>query len=113
MRLVAAFVFLAITGLLQAQSLSPNSGKFYAVIFDVTVNSSGVVDTLKVAKVIDPSSGTTNAVQIKVPVSYVSAARSALMTHKYDPDPKHFSTYFFYDPARPTHADRDPRSGHP
>ena len=67
MRLIAALGLLIFTSLLQAQSLTPNPGKLYAVIFDVTVNSAGVVDKLTVAKVIDPSTGTTNAVEVAVP----------------------------------------------
>jgi hypothetical protein len=113
MRFIAALVLSVITGTLQAQSLSPNAGKLYAVIFDVTVDSAGVVETLKVAKVIDPSSGSTNSVDVAVPATYVNAARAFLAKRKYGSDPRHFNTWLFYDPSRPTRADIDPKSGRP
>jgi hypothetical protein len=39
------------------ESLAQFFPKLYAVIFDATVNSAGKIDSLKVAKVIDPKSG--------------------------------------------------------
>ena len=113
MRFVAALCLLIFAGLTHAQGLSPNSGKLYAVIFDVTVNSAGVVDKLKVAKVIDPSSGTTNAVEVAVPAIYLSAARAFLRKRNYGVDSPHFNTWLFYDPNRPDRADIDPKSGRP
>jgi hypothetical protein len=99
--------------MLHAQSLAPSSGKLYAVIFDVTVDSLGVVTDLRVAKVIDPSTQSTDAVDVAVPASYLKAARTFLMKRKYDANPNHFNTYLFYDPSRPTVADIDPKSGQP
>jgi hypothetical protein len=113
MRLITALCFLAFTGLLQAQSLTPNLGKLYAVIFDVKVTSAGVVDKLTVAKVIDPSTGTTNAVEVAVPARYISAARAFLKKRNYGVDSPHFNTWLFYDPNRPDRADIDPKSGRP
>ena len=112
MRFVGTMVLLVITGQ-QTQSLSPTAGKLYAVIFYITVNSVGVVETLKVAKVIDPSSGTTNAVDIAVLAIYLSAARALLAKQKYGADPRHFNTWLFFDLSRPTRADIDPKSGRP
>ena len=108
MRYVAFLLMVA--GFVHAQS-APT--KLYAVIFDVTVNTAGKLETLKVAKVIDPSTHTTDAVNVTVPDSYVSAARALLMKTKYGPDRTHFNTYLFYDPARPNRADIDPQSGRP
>jgi hypothetical protein len=110
MRVIYAAVLLIILGVIHAQSASPT---LYAVIFDVTVNSAGKVQTLKVAKVIDPSTHTTDAVNVAVPDSYVSAAKALLIKTNYGPDPTHFTTWLFYDPARPNRADIDPESGRP
>ena len=113
MRLVAALCLAIFTSLVQAQTPSPKPVKLYAVIFDVTVNAAGVVESLKVAKVIDPRSGTTNAVEIAVPDRYVSAARAFLRKRNYGTDSPHFNTWLFYDPNRPDRADIDPESGRP
>jgi hypothetical protein len=102
-----------IAGVVHAQSASPNPGKLYAVIFDVTVNAAGKVETLKVVKVIDPSTHSTDAVKVAVPDSYLAAAKALLIKTNYGPDPTHFNTYLFYDPARPNRADIDPKSGRP
>ena len=113
MRLKYAAFLLMVSGLVYAQSAPPNPGKLYAVIFDVTVNSAGKVQTLKVAKVIDPSTHTTDSVNVAVPDSYLSAAKALLIKTNYSPDPTHFNTWLFYDPARPNRADIDPKSGRP
>jgi hypothetical protein len=44
-----------------------------AAIFDVTVNSAGIVQTLKVAKVIDPDTHSTDTVNVAVPDSYLGS----------------------------------------
>jgi len=99
-----------VSGFAHSQSAPP---KLYAVIFDVTVNSTGEVEALKVAKVIDPSTHTTNAVNVAVPESYLSAAKALLIKKNYGPDPTHFNTWLLYDPARPNRADIDPKSDRP
>jgi hypothetical protein len=111
MRLIFAAFLLMVSSLIHAQSASPK--KLYAVIFYVTVNSAGAVQTLKVAKVIDPSTHSTDAVNVAVPDSYLSAAKALLIKTNYGPDPTHFNTWLFYDPARPNRADIDPKSGRP
>jgi hypothetical protein len=113
MRLLYAAFLLMVSGFIHAQSASPNPGKLYAVVFDVTVDSAGKVQTLKVTKVIDPSTHTTEAVKVAVPDSYLSAAKALLIKTNYGPDPAHFNTWLFYDPARPSRADIDPKSGRP
>jgi hypothetical protein len=113
MRFTYAAFLLMVSGFAHAQSAPPNPGKLYAVIFDVTVNSAGKVQTLEVAKVIDPSTHTTNAVNVAVPDSYLSAAKALLIKTNYGPDPTHFNNWLFYDPARPNRADIDPKSGRP
>jgi hypothetical protein len=113
MRLFYAVLLLMVSGFAHSQSAVPSPGKLYAVIFDVTVNAAGKVETLKVAKVIDPSTHSTDAVKVAVPDSYVSAAKAFLVKTNYGVDPTHFNTWLFYDPARPNRADIEPKSGRP
>ena len=109
---IALFLFVVMS---QAQSQSVDVAKIYAVVFDVTVDSSGKLNSLKVVKVIYPSSGTTDAVHVAVPDSFINAARALLLKSTSAPLPNHnhFFTYYFYDPSRPTRADLGPRgAGH-
>jgi hypothetical protein len=110
MRFLYAAFLLMVLSVAHAQSAPP---RLYAVIFDVTVNSAGMLQTLKVAKVIDPSTHTTDAVKVAAPDSYLSAAKALLIKTNYGPDPTHFDTWLFYDPASPNRADIDPESGRP
>jgi hypothetical protein len=110
MRLIYASFLLMLSGVVHAQSAPP---ELYAVIFDVTVHSAGKVESLEVAKVIDPSTHTTNAVNVAVPGSYLSAAKAFLIKKNYGPDPTHFNTWLLYDPVRPNRADIDLESGRP
>jgi hypothetical protein len=103
----------ATSHVVHAQSPSLTAAKLYAVIFDVTVNSAGKLETLKVWKVIDPSTHSTDAVIVAVPDRYLSAAKALLAKANYGPNPTHFNTYLFYDPAHPNRADIDPESGRP
>jgi hypothetical protein len=66
-----------------------------------------------VAKVIDPSSGTTDEVRIDVPDSYLRAARALPIKRNYGVESPHFDTWLFFDPNRPDRADIDPKSGRP
>jgi hypothetical protein len=95
------------------QSIAQTGSRIYAVIFDVTVDSAGKIDSIKVAKVIDPNTHSTNAVDVVVPSSFIAAARTFLSRRGYDTNPNHFSTYLFFDPERPTKADIDPEDGRP
>jgi hypothetical protein len=108
MRSLIATMFFLLASMACAQSSDLAATKLYAVIFQATVNSAGRIDTLEVSKVIDPSSGTINAVQVAVPQNYVAAARAFLSKRTYPPDPTPFFTYTFYDPSQPTRADIDP-----
>lgn len=108
---IAMLLLAATTG--QAQSPVSAANKVYAVVFQVTVNASGKVDTLKVVEVLDPGSGNTNPVNVVVPQDYLTAARAFLAKRTYAADPKSFFTYTYYDPSQPTRTDIDPKSGHP
>lgn len=94
-----------------AQSSAPAPDKLYAVVFQARLDSSGKIDALTVSKVIDPSSGTTKAVNVAVPQSYIAAARAFLSKRTYPTDEKQFFTYTFYDPLQPARADIDPNAG--
>ena len=109
MRYLFAAIFFLLASTVCAQSSGLAGSKLYAVVFQATVNSGGKIDTLKVSKVIDPSSGTTNAVDVVVPQRYVEAARTFLSGRTYPSDPKQFFTYTYYDPSQPTRADIDPK----
>lgn len=111
MRLLIATIFLLFTGSALAQLSAPVPTKLYAVVFQATVNASGKIDTLKVSKVLDPSSGTTTPVDVPVPQSYVAAAKTFLSKRTYSTDPKRFFTYTFYDPSQPARADIEPKAG--
>ena len=87
--------------------------KIYAVIFQATTNAAGKIQSLQVSKVIDPTTGTTAAVDIRVPMAYVDAARTMLAKKTYPDGEKTFYTYTFYDPMHPTAADIDPRTVKP
>ena len=110
MRFIYAAFLLVVSGFAHSQSAPP---KLYAVIFDVTVNSTGKVESLKVAKVIDPSTHPTDAVNVAVADPFLVAAKALLIKKNYGPDPTHFNTWLFYDPGRPSRADIDPESGRP
>lgn len=84
----------------------------YSVVFEVTTDHVGKIDTLVVSEVIDPATGSTRPVDVPVPDVYVAEARAWLGQKGYKPD-DHFFTYTFFDPARPTQADIDPKSGPP
>lgn len=113
MRYLTIVMFLLVSTIAPGQSPASTTAKIYAVVFQVTVNSSGKVDTLRVAKVLDPSSGDTHSVDVTIPQSYVAAARAVLLKRTYATEPKQFFTYTFYDPSQPSRADIDPRTGHP
>jgi len=82
----------------------------YGVIFGITIDEKGELISLRVSKVIDPKSGSTDAVDVAVPDSYVSAVRELVIAKKYEPrlkdgKPVEFFTWFYFDPADPTRAD--------
>lgn len=97
----------------QRESQAQFFPKLYAVIFDATVNSAGKIETLQVDKVIDPGTHSTDAVPVPVPAEYIASAKIYLSQRTYPTNPDHFSTWLFFDPARPTRADIDPKSGRP
>jgi len=69
----------------------------YGVVFEVTTDPAGKVDTLKVSKVMDPATGTTDPISLGVPNSYIGAARKWLGQRTYKPS-DHFFTWTYFDP---------------
>jgi hypothetical protein len=77
--------------------------KIYSVIFGVTGTNS-TAPIVRLAKVTDPKSGTTDAVKVDVPDAYIKAAKKKIEAKNYDPKlkdgkPVEFFTYFFYVPG--------------
>ncbi|MFZ2449320.1 MAG: hypothetical protein WAW36_02225 [Methylovulum miyakonense] len=108
MKATALFLPLLWAATLCAQSANASPGKLYAVIFEITVDSSGKMASLKISKVTDPATGTTTPVSITVPEGYLSAAKAFFLKRTYTNKPSKFYSYTFYDPAQPNRADIDP-----
>src|SRR5438046_1396492 len=77
--------------------------RLYTVIFGVVIDANGELSSFKVVKVTDPLSGSTDAVNVAVPESFVNAARKLIVAKKHKPQleagkPKTVYTYFYYDP---------------
>jgi hypothetical protein len=109
-RALIAVVATAIISLFSSASAKPGADKVYGVIFGIIVDESGKIVSFRVEKVIDPSSGSTAAVKVAVPESYIAAARQMAESKKYEPklkdgQPVEFYTYFFFDPSQPDRAD--------
>jgi hypothetical protein len=112
MRLIfSTMTLLLISVFAWAQDSAPTENRLYGVIFQVTTGTSGKVEKLDIAKVIDPASWTTDPVDVEVPESFVLAAHNFLRDRTYPGSPKQFYTYIFYDPLQPERADIDPRAG--
>jgi hypothetical protein len=99
-----------------AQNRLSDSPRLYAVVFGVVIGENGDLKSFRVVKVFDSQSGSTDAIDVKVPPAYVSAARAQLMKKRpkatlEDGKPKEMFTYLFFDPKQPTRADIDPRAG--
>lgn len=87
----------------------------YAVIFGIVVDRNDQVTKVRVPKVIDPATGTQDAVSVRPADVYVSAAEKFIRTKGYkanlqDGEPVEFFTYFFYDPTQPDRIDIDPKA---
>ncbi len=96
------------------QNPTSRPNKLYAVVFGFVIDESGELRSFRVEKVVDPDSGSTEAVDVRVPDSYVSAARAQVMAKGYKGmlehgAPKEMYTYFFFDPKQPDRADIHPQ----
>lgn len=88
-----------------AQAARP---KVYAVIFEITVDAEGKLASVTVSKVIDPRTGSTDAVKVQVPDSYVEAMRAKLAAQTFDPAKPRFYMFRYYDPRMPGNIDAPP-----
>lgn len=107
---VVTFIGVALFAFMHLAASATTTSQLYAVIFGVTVGENGELISLRVDKVIDPQSRSTEAVDIVVPESYVASARELVLARKYEPkirDGKavEFFTWFYFDPTHPTRAD--------
>ena len=80
--------------------------EIYAVIFGITVGHGDKLDNIRIGKVIDPMTGSTEAVDIPVPEVYFESAKAMIEAKGYkaklkDGVAQEFFTYFFYDPQQP------------
>ncbi len=77
----------------------------YAVIFEVTRSADGNVGELKVSKVIDPTTGSTDAVDIAIPAVYIERARQKVKASAVSRAKLHYFTYFLFDPRDPENVE--------
>jgi hypothetical protein len=90
----------------------------YGVVFGITVHPGGEPTRVRVAKVIDARSQSTDAVSVELPSAYLEAARMKILEHRYPTKldeagtPREFYTYFYYAPSLPNDViDRLPWPG--
>lgn len=81
--------------------------KIYSVIFGVTTSTNSTTPTVRLAKVTDPKSGTTDPVKVDVPDAFIKAVKKKVEAKQYEPKlkdgkPVEFFTYFFYVPGHST-----------
>ena len=112
LKIIATAALLSVLSF-NTHAVKPMSSEFYSVIFGIIIHESGELKSIRVSKVINPSSNSIKAVNISVPNSYIEAARTFVINKKYKPKienglPKEFFTYFFYDPLQPNRVDIDP-----
>jgi len=80
--------------------------RMYAVVFGVTVLSGSSAPIVRVEKVIDPRSGSTDPVNVDVPDAFVQQVRKLIAAKHDEPrtkdgKPVEYFTYFYYAPERP------------
>lgn len=73
----------------------------YSVIFEVQVDDLGELSDLKVAKVIDPMSGSASPVNVDVPQVYIDAVRKRILSNPKEPGARTYFTYSYFRPALP------------
>ena len=81
--------------------------QIFTVIFGITVTSASARPEVRLARVTDPRSGTTDAVPIEIPMEFIKAVEARFESSRSEPEmkngePVEFFTYFLYVPG---HAD--------
>jgi hypothetical protein len=108
---LALFCLLAAASTTFAQTvrerLNDRDFHLYAVIFGITVDAHSKITGFKVSRVTEPKTGSANALDVKLPQSFVAAARKKAEAKHYEPKlkngkPVEFFTYYFFTPASPS-----------
>lgn len=71
------------------------------MILAVATDAEGRLVEVKVSKVIDPDTGSTEAVNVPVPPQWLEAAKVWLAGREQPHEAKTYFSYAFFDPARP------------
>ena len=76
----------------------------YSVVFGFTIDRDSKMRTFHIVKVVEPSSGSTAAVNVSVPQAYIDAARKKVEVMKNGPTlkdgkPVEVFTYFMFTPT--------------
>jgi hypothetical protein len=110
MRIIILVLSMLLISTPYAETNASDTHKLYAVIFDVTINPSGKVASLKITKVIDPKISATEPIGVIIPEVYFNAAKEFFLKRTYSKEPSHFYSYTFYDPEQPNRTDIDPKA---
>lgn len=83
-----------------------NATEIYAVIFGITVGLDEEIKDIRMAKVIDPITGSMEAMDISVSEIYIKSAKQLIEKKPYKAKiqngvPVEVFTYFYYDPKNP------------
>ena len=70
-----------------------------AVIYEITLDPQGKPTAVTPVRVIDPASGSQDAVDIPVPEPVLARARDKWMKEAYEPGPASVFSYEFFSPA--------------
>ena len=102
-------ILLLLLGCVATATAAPGqAGHTYAVVFEVSTDAYTQVAAFKVAKVIDPATGSTDAADVDVPDDFIAAARARFASEGERPASAHFYTYYFFDPGHVGPVDPPP-----
>ena len=90
----------------EGKYIEGKSSHLFGVIFQLKIDLQGNLTTFEINKVIDPKSGTTDAVNIEIPAVYFESAKTHAGQNGYKPhldngQPVDFYIYYYYDPENP------------
>src|SRR5262245_46465435 len=110
-----ASFYLACTLAHAAEPAAAPAQKLYGVVFEILISEKRELVSLRPVRVVDPGADDPQqALDLKIPDTYVAAVRELVITRNHNPrldkngKPTAFYTYYFYDPAQPQRADIDP-----
>ena len=80
--------------------------RIYVVMLSVRQNPDGSIKDVKLSKIIDPRTGSTDPIKLDLPEKFVPEAEKLIRARKYDVDKTSkdglvlpFATYYFYAPS--------------